>query len=168
MGIFHSISGFCNAGFDLMGQKTPFSSLTSYQGDGLVLGVISCLIVIGGLGFFVWDDLVKHKLKFKKYRLQTKVVLVTTACLIILPALFFFFYEFNQPEWSYMTFTERLFSSLFESITTRTAGFNSINYDHLHSASLPLYIVLMLLSNKFAYFSHLQHDPIRMVGISFT
>ena len=73
MSIFHSISGFCNAGFDLMGQKAPFSSLTSYQGDGLVLGVISCLIVIGGLGFFVWDDLIKHKLKFKKYRLQTKV-----------------------------------------------------------------------------------------------
>ena len=148
MSIFHSISGFCNAGFDLMGQKAPFSSLTSYQGDGLVLGVISCLIVIGGLGFFVWDDLMKHKLKFKKYRLQTKVVLATTACLILIPALFFFFYEFNQPEWSYMTFTERLFSSLFESITTRTAGFNSINYDHLHSASLPLYIVLMLIGGS--------------------
>lgn len=148
MSIFHSVSGFCNAGFDLMGQKAPFSSLTSYQGDGLVLGVISALIVIGGLGFFVWDDLIKHKFKFKKYRLQTKVVLVTTTCLIVIPALYFFFYELNQPEWNQMKFTDRLWSSLFESITTRTAGFNSINYEHLHEASLPLYMTLMLIGGS--------------------
>lgn len=148
MGIFHSISGFCNAGFDLMGQKEPFSSLTSYKGDGLVLGVIASLIVIGGLGFFVWDDLIKHKLKFKKYRLQTKVVLVTSICLIVIPAFYFFFYEFSQPEWNSMTLTDKFWSSIFESITPRTAGFNSINYDDLHSASIPIYTALMLIGGS--------------------
>lgn len=148
MSIFHSISAFCNAGFDLMGQKEPFSSVTTYQGDGLVLGVISSLIVIGGLGFFVWDDLIKHKFKFKKYRLQTKIVLITTTCLIVFPALYFFFFEFSRPEWSQLTFNERILSSFFESITTRTAGFNSIDYDKLHSTSIPIYTALMLIGGS--------------------
>ena len=148
MSLFHSISAFCNAGFDLMGQKAPFSSLTSYQGDGYILGIIGTLIVIGGLGFFVWDDLLKNKLNFKKYRLQTKIVLVTTLLLLIIPALYFFFYEFAQPQWSDMTLSERFWSSIFESITPRTAGFNSISYDQLENASLPIYTVLMLIGGS--------------------
>lgn len=148
MSIFHAISAFCNAGFDLMGQKEPFSSLTSYQGDALVLGVISILVVIGGLGFFVWDDLLRHKFKFKKYRLQTKIVLVTTAILLIIPMLYFFFYEFAQPQWSDMTLGQRIWSSIFESITPRTAGFNSISYDKLENSALPIYTTLMLIGGS--------------------
>lgn len=146
--VFHAVSAFCNAGFDLMGQKAPFSSLTSYQGDGLILGVISFLIILGGLGFFVWDDIRTNQFSFKKYRLQTKIVLTVTFILILIPALYFFFFEFSRPEWSSMTLSERFWASLFESVTTRTAGFNSVDYSKLHPASLPIYSILMLIGGS--------------------
>lgn len=146
--IFHAVSGFCNAGFDLMGIKEPFSSLTSYQGNGLVLGVIGSLIVIGGLGFFVWNDLIHYKFHFKKYRLQSKVVLITTTFLLLIPALYFFFIEFHLPQWNALTWNERFWSSIFESITPRTAGFNSISYDSISEASIPLYTALMLIGGS--------------------
>lgn len=145
--VFHAVSAFCNAGFDLMGQKAPFSSLTSYSQDGLVLGVIGLLIIIGGLGFFVWDDLLKNKMKYKKFRLQTKIVLVVTSILLILPMFYFFFYEFAQPEWGF-SLTERFWPSIFESITPRTAGFYSVDYNKLHDASFPIYNTLMLIGGS--------------------
>lgn len=147
MSVFHAVSAFCNAGFDLMGQNAPFSSLSAYKSDGLVLGVISLLIIVGGLGFFVWTDLLKHKFRFKKYRLQTKLVLTTTLILILVPALYFFFYEFAQLKWG-MSFQERFWSSLFESVTTRTAGFNAVNYENLSPSSYPIYISLMLIGGS--------------------
>ena len=81
-GIFHSISAFCNAGFDLMGKSEEYSSLVSYSGDFLVNITIMLLIIIGGIGFLVWDDLQKKKFRFKEYRLHTKIVLVVTFFLI--------------------------------------------------------------------------------------
>ena len=95
-GIFHSISAFCNAGFDLMGGQTPYSSFVAYYDDWLVNLVIMSLIIIGGIGFIVWDDLSRNKLHFRKYMLQTKIVLVTTAILVFGGGLLFYLLERNH------------------------------------------------------------------------
>lgn len=92
--IFHAISAFCNAGFDLMGHWQPYSSMTRYADDPLVLGTVMALIVLGGIGFFVWDDIAKNQWHFRNYTLQTKVVLTTTALLLFLPFLWFWLCEF--------------------------------------------------------------------------
>ena len=87
-GIFHSVSAFCNAGFDLMGTSAPFSSLTGYVGDPLVWGPIALLILAGGLGFLTWQDLREHRLHFRAYRLQSKLILVSTAGCFFFPSYF--------------------------------------------------------------------------------
>ena len=89
--LFHAISAFCNAGFDLMGRLEPFSSLTHYAGDALVNITVMILIVVGGLGFFVWDDLTQNKLQFTKYHLHTKIMIMATGVLIIVGAVLFFY-----------------------------------------------------------------------------
>ena len=91
--LFHSVSAFCNAGFDIMGKFGAFSSLTTYQQNPLVLLTIAALIVIGGIGFFVWNDIAIHKLNFRKYQLHSKLALSVTAILIVLGAILFFFFE---------------------------------------------------------------------------
>ncbi|MCI6004703.1 MAG: potassium transporter TrkG [Blautia sp.] len=142
-GIFHSISAFCNAGFDLMGCKTPFSSLTSYSGHPVINITIMSLIVIGGIGFITWDDIKVNKYHIKKYRMQSKVVLVTTSLLILIPALYFFFFEFlNVPV------GERILNSLFQAITPRTAGFNTVDLTLLSETGLAIMIILMLVGGS--------------------
>ena len=106
-GIFHSISTFCNAGFDLMGTSAPYSSLTGYVGDPLVWGPIALLILVGGLGFLTWHDLWEHRLRFRAYRLQSKLILVSTAALLLLSFLFFQCYEFRLPQWAELSGWER-------------------------------------------------------------
>ena len=95
MALFHSVSAFCNAGFDLIGVREPFSSLTSYASNPLVNFTIMALIVTGGVGFVTWADIKKNKLHFKKYNMQSKVILTVTAVLITVPAVYFFFCEFR-------------------------------------------------------------------------
>ena len=142
-GIFHSISAFCNAVFDLMGRKTPFSSLTSYSGHPVINITIMSLIVIGGIGFITWDDMKVNKYHIKKYRMQSKVVLVTTSLLIFIPALYFFFFEFlNVPV------GERILNSLFQAITPRTAGFNTVDLTLLSETGLAIIIILMLVGGS--------------------
>ena len=94
--IFHSISAFCNAGFDLMGQKQSYSSLTNYIDDSFISNVICLLIIIGGLGFFVWIDILTNKFKFHRYSLHSKIVLTTTTILLIGGSAFFFFNDFSH------------------------------------------------------------------------
>ena len=146
--VFHSISAFCNAGFDLMGEDAPMSSLTSFSDDALVIVPIMLLITIGGLGFFTWHDILENKWRVHHYRLQTKLVLLTSALLIVIPSLYFFFYEFAQPQWSYMTFSERVLSSLFTVVTPRTAGFNSVDFTMLHSSGALLITCLMIIGGS--------------------
>ena len=118
MAVFHSVSAFCNAGFDVMGSSTgEYTSLTSFTGNTGVNVVIMLLIVIGGIGFLTWDDIITNKLKFKHYRLQSKIVLVTSLILIVFPALLFFFLDLKG-----LPLNERILSSLFQSVTARTAG----------------------------------------------
>ena len=119
MSIFHSVSAFCNAGFDLLGTKWhPFVSLTSYAVNPVINIVIMLLIIIGGIGFFTWEDIYLHKFHFKHYHMQSKVILTTTLCLILLPAVFFFFQDYGN-----LSGIHRLLASLFQAVTPRTAGF---------------------------------------------
>ena len=136
---FHSISAFCNAGFDLMGVKEKFSSLTSFSDNPLVNTVIMALIIIGGIGFLVWDDVKTNRFHVRKYRMQTKIVLLTSAFLILLPAVYFFL------EFAGMDIKSRILNSLFQSVTTRTAGFNTYDLTKLDSGGVSIMIVLMLI-----------------------
>ena len=138
--LFHSVSAFCNAGFDLMGVKEPFSSLTSYGDNIYVNTVLMLLIIIGGIGFLTWDDIIQHRHHFRKYRLQTKIVLVTTGLLILLPAVFFFFAEYSDEP-----LKVRILHSSFQSVTTRTAGFNTADFSVMSEPGAMLMTVLMLI-----------------------
>ena len=141
--VFHSVSAFCNAGFDLMGKAQPYSSLTGYAGSILMNLTIMSLIVMGGLGFRTWEDVLKNKFRVHKYSLQTKLILATTAALIFLPAAGFFFLEYQG-----VPFKERLLASLFQSVTTRTAGFNTTDFDAFSDSGKLLSIILMLIGGS--------------------
>ncbi len=144
MAVFHSVSAFCNAGFDIMGSKTgAFSSLTFFRGSIGVNVPICLLIVVGGIGFLTWDDVAANRFHFKKYRMQSKAILVTTAALILLGALYLFFGEFSA-----FPLKERLCLSLFQAITPRTAGFNTANLTSMSGAGKALMVVLMLIGGS--------------------
>lgn len=139
--IFHAISAFCNAGFDIIGDV----SLIPYQSDVFVTLVISSLIILSGLGFIVYNDVLKAK-RFKKFRLHTKIVLVSTATLLIVPTILFLIIEWTNPATiGNLTLTGKVTSSFFQSVTTRTAGFFSIDQASLRSGSLLLTIALMFV-----------------------
>ena len=146
--IFHSISAFCNAGFDLMGNYTKFSSLTSVYDNWYFNIIIMALIVIGGLGFFVWKDLVDKKFKFKKYKLHTKIVVSVTIFLIVSGGLLIFIIESNNVVFEGKSLPEKILMSLFQSVTTRTAGFNTMDLASMKESSLFLMICLMLIGGS--------------------
>ena len=144
MAIFHSISAFCNAGFDLMGTKNvKYASLTSYISNPLINITIMLLIIIGGIGFLTWEDILKNKYRIKRYRMQTKVILTTSLLLILFPAFFFFFRDFAD-----MPMQERIFSSLFQAVTPRTAGFNTADLTMMTQDGLGIVIALMLVGGS--------------------
>ena len=145
--LFHSVSAFCNAGFDLMGAKEKFSSLTFFHSNPLIILVISALIIIGGLGFLTWDDIKTNKLKIKKYRMQSKVILSVTLVLIVLPTIYNFFFEFTSERWN-MSLGDRLLNSFFQAVTPRTAGFNAVDFAHLSQCSVAITIILMLIGGS--------------------
>ena len=146
-GVFHSISAFCNAGFDLMGERGAYSSFTKYYNDPVVNLVIMSLIVIGGIGFFVWNDISVNKLKFRKYRLHTKIVLISTAILIFGGAALLFFFEKNNTI-AGMPFGDQVLCSLFGSVTARTAGFNTVDTAALTDSSKLLTTILMFIGGS--------------------
>ena len=144
--VFHSISAFCNAGFDLMGVREPFSSLTSYVGNPVINFTIMMLIVVGGLGFLTWEDIRTNKLCWRKYRMQSKVILTTTVLLIIILAVNFYFCEFNGPQWQ--NHGTRILASLFQSVTPRTAGFNTVDLASMSEPGQLLMAILMLIGGS--------------------
>ncbi len=145
--VFHSISAFCNAGFDLMGVKEPFSSLVSYSDDALVSITIMLLIIFGGIGFLVWDDVRQKGLKWRRYDLQTKLVILTTLVLIFGGALLFFVIERNRMN-ADMPLGEQILVSFFSAVTPRTAGFNSVDTAALSDASKLLTVILMFIGGS--------------------
>ncbi len=143
MAVFHSISAFCNAGFDLMGTNAPYSSLTAYAGKPVVNITIMLLIVIGGIGFLTWQDIYQNGVHIKRYRMQSKVILATTGILLLVPAVYFFFFEFSAEPMD-----RRLLLSLFQSVTPRTAGFNTADLTAFSETGQVLTIGLMLIGGS--------------------
>ncbi len=142
--VFHAISAFCNAGFDLMGRVAPSSSLIHYADDVIVNAVVMSLIVIGGLGFIVWDDIIDHKWHVRRYRLQTKIVLAVTFLLIVAGALAFYVLEGNHA-FAGMNAGQKILASLFQSVTPRTAGFCTVDMSKLSESGSILTMLLMLV-----------------------
>lgn len=142
--LFHAVSAFCNAGFDLMGGAEKYASLTGFADDPLISLAIPCLIIIGGIGFGVWDDIRRKKLRLRAYRLQSKLALVMTALLLTLPLAFFFFYEFSRPAWDTFSTGQRFLAAFFQTVTPRTAGFNTVSLPRMAQPSILLTIFLML------------------------
>ena len=141
--VFHSVSAFCNAGFDLMGMQEPFSSLTGFSQNILVNVTLMMLITVGGIGFLVWNDLKEHGFHWKQYRLQSKAALLTSAWLVILPALWFFFFEMEQAPAG-----RRILPALFQSVTLRTAGFNTVDLNQISGSGQNRMIVCMLVGGS--------------------
>lgn len=143
MALFHSVSAFCNAGFDLMGTKMPFSSLTGYAAQLVVNLAVMLLIIVGGIGFLTWDDIRTNRMHFQKYRMQSKVILCATAVLLAVPAVYFYIYEFASLEPG-----ERILTSLFQAVTPRTAGFNTVDLTEITEAGRWIILVLMLIGGS--------------------
>lgn len=143
MALFHSVSAFCNAGFDLMGRRETFSSLTTYATDPLINVTVMLLIVVGGIGFLTWDDVRANRWHLHKYRMQSKVILLVTVLLLSLPAIYFFIVEFGA-----FPLGERVLHAMFQAVAPRTAGFNTVNLTVMSEAGLLIMIVLMLIGGS--------------------
>lgn len=138
--VFHSVSAFCNAGFDLMGVREQFSSFTTIATLPWMNFVVCTLILVGGAGFFTWKDLLEKRFRFSRLRLQSKVILATSFFLILLPFLYFYGIEFAAYPGQ-----ERFLYSMFQSITPRTAGFNTFDYGRMSESGQFITIMLMLV-----------------------
>ena len=145
--VFHSVSAFCNAGFDLMGIKEKYTSLVPFADDAVVIITISFLVIIGGIGFLVWDDVSKKKLKFKYYQLHTKIVLTVTAILLAVPTVLFLIFERDFTNEG-LGIGQSILNSIFDSVTARTAGFNSTDTAALAPASKILTVFLMFIGGS--------------------
>lgn len=144
-GVFHSISGFCNAGFDLMGN---FNSVTAYSGNAVVILTLSALIVIGGLGFCVWIEVYNYRAN-RKLSLNSKIVLLMTAILIVGGTILMFLFEMKNPATLQgRPASEQFLSATFAAISPRTAGFNSIPLADMTLAGKFLTIVLMFIGGS--------------------
>ena len=144
MAIFHSVSAFCNAGFDVLGTAdNQFASMTTYACNPVINITLMLLIVIGGIGFVTWEDIKNNKYHFKRYKMQSKLIIVTTAVLITVPAIIFMINDM-------MTGSERMpvFKALFQSVTLRTAGFNTVDLNAMKQASVMIMIILMLIGGS--------------------
>lgn len=146
-GIFHSISAFCNGGFDLMGRYGAYGSLCRYADDILVNVVVMVLILVGGIGFLVWDDISEKGLHVHSYRLHTKIVLSTTVVLFSVSTLLFYFMERNGSMQG-MDGTGKVLASMFCAVTPRTAGFNTVDIAALSNGSRILTMCLMFIGGS--------------------
>ena len=141
MSVFHSVSAFCNAGFDILGRPgNLYPSLTAYIADPLINTIVVLLIVTGGIGFLTWDDVCTHRLHLRRYRMQSKVILAATGLLILFPAVLFFFTDFSD-----LPMEQRFLASLFQAVTPRTAGYNTADLTAMTEASRAVMTVLMLI-----------------------
>lgn len=147
LGLFHAVSAFCNAGFDLMSisGRGQFLSLTQYNSDPVVLFTIASLIIIGGLGFIVWKDIFEYR-KTKNLMLHTKLVLIITSILILTGAILFYIFESANPDtMGKLNTAEKINASVFQSVTPRTAGFNSVDLNSMNDISKLLTVILMFI-----------------------
>ena len=147
-GIFHSVSAFCNAGFDILGDRGVFSSLNTYSGDMVINITVMLLAVIGGMGFFVWEDIYR-KNGFCGLEVHSRIVLITTAVLILVGALFFFTMEYNNPDTiGGMPLEQKVAASFLQSVTPRSVGFTTINQSELTGPSKTMTVILMFVGGS--------------------
>ena len=147
-GLFHSISAFCNAGFDILGCITPGASLLEFNSDPVVLLTLGALVTVGGLGFLVWEEIAQKK-RFHQFSVYTRLVLLTTACLILSGWVLICVLEWNNPgTLGNMRFGDKLLNGLFQSITLRTAGFAAIDQAKLTEAGKAFSTALMLIGGS--------------------
>ena len=147
-GVFHSISAFCNAGFDIFGCITPGASLMEFQSEPVVLLTLGALVIVSGLGFLVWEE-IAAKRSFRKYSVYTRLVLLTTAALLLLGWVLTCLLEWNNPgTLGGMSPGDKLVNGLFQSITLRTAGFAAVDQALLTEAGKAVSILLMLVGGS--------------------
>ena len=147
-GVFHSISAFCNAGFDIFGELSPGYSLVIFRSDPVVLLTLSGLVIVGGLGFLVWQDVVLHR-SFKKLSVYTRLVLLATAALLMVGTAAVALSEWNNPDTlGKLSTGDKLLNSFFQSVTLRTAGFFSLDQAAMSDATKGICIVLMLIGGS--------------------
>ncbi len=143
-GVFHSVSAFCNAGFDLMGIYSPYASLTPFVNDPLVNGTIMILIIFGGIGFVVWDDLVQNRWKVRKCNLHTRITLSWTAALLLVSALVLIIVEWNAG-FHGLPASGKILAGFFQAVTPRTAGFNTVAQTGFSDSGILLMLLLMIV-----------------------
>lgn len=147
-GVFHSISAFCNAGFDIFGCITPGSSLMEFQSDPIVLLTLGALVIVGGLGFLVWQDLAENR-TFDKCNVYSRLVLVTTLGLVVTGWAVICLLEWNNPgTLGPMSVGDKLLNGLFQSVTLRTAGFASVDQGLLTDSGKAASMILMLIGGS--------------------
>ncbi len=147
-GVFHSVSAFCNAGFDIFGCITPGASLMEFQSDPVVLLTLGSLVVVGGLGFLVWEEIASRR-KFGRFSVYTRLVLLTTAALLLLGTVLTCILEWNNPATlGPMSLGDKLLNALFQSVTLRTAGFAAIDQAVLTEGGKAASMVLMLIGGS--------------------
>ena len=147
-GVFHSVSAFCNAGFDIFGSLEPGSSVMAFQSDPIVLGTLMALIVIGGLGFLVWEEILERR-RFREFSVYTRLVLVTTLSLILAAWGLTCLLEWNNPATlGGLSLPDKILNGLFQSVTLRTAGFASIDQGALTDAGKAVSMVFMLIGGS--------------------
>ena len=140
LSVFTSISAFCNAGFDLNGSHGEFSSMMPYMDNPVIVITLVLLILTGGLGFLTWMDIRKHGLKFYKYSTQSKVIIVMEVILVLVPMIYLWFGEYGD-----LPANQRFLASLFQSVTPRTAGFNTTDYNNFSGTGVVMTVILMLI-----------------------
>ena len=145
--VFHAVSAFCNGGFDLMGVNEAYSSLVAFEGDIVVNLVVVTLILVGGIGFIVWDDVVRNKWHFRKYLLHSKIVITTTLILTAAGTILFLITE-NNAAFAGMSPLEKFLGALFSSVTPRTAGFNSVDTAALSNSGKIITMVMMFIGGS--------------------
>ncbi len=147
-GVFHSVSAFCNAGFDIFGSLNPGGSLITFNYDPVVCITLMALVVVGGLGFFVWEEIARVR-SFKKFSVYTKLVLITTFVLIVAGAALFMAMEWNNPQTlGAMTPGQKILNAFFQSVTLRTAGFASVDQAVLTDGGKALSLMIMLIGGS--------------------
>ena len=148
LGVFHSVSAFCNAGFDILGFKEPGASLIVYQKDPVICLTLAVLVIVGGLGFLVWDELLREH-RYRKWSVYTRLVLITTASLLLTGTVLFCILEWNNPATlGPMTVPQKLLNAFFQSMTLRTAGFAAVDQGLLTQAGKAVSIFMMLIGGS--------------------
>ena len=147
-GIFHAISAFCNAGFDIFGSIEPGASISMFNSDPVIMITLMVLIIVSGLGFLVWEEIVRVR-NFKKFSVYTKLVLLTTGALVMTGAVLFFVLEYhNDGTLGQMPLADKILNAMFQSVTLRTAGFAAIDQGALTEAGKAVSIIFMLIGGS--------------------